>query len=499
MSKKRTINDQIVEVLKPKESIDPEDVVYDENTVPKISAFDENDYEDAGKSIISEFRKRNAAVDLAKTDKKYQGEVVSRADLDKFMDSSEEEDDEGSDDDGKYATDTDDDEELNENDSEEEENEEEEEENDENEEDESQEEEENSEEEELKVDTSQILRPEAQGEKIRQGKAVKVQLQLWEKMLEMRIKSQKLLSLANSLPFGDVFDKLSSNEEFSEAISSTTDRLLTLLDKNRELQRTLVKQFPESKEISTEKASRKRKLKPNDTLEAKRAHLDSLWDDINQFTTNYTPYRNSVIQKWHDRTKIAANVKSLKNMESQSIVQKIDNILLNRNELIRKTQIYRGGYEIVGHPLEQPSIDVAAQNSEIPADDEATTQNDPFGIPVKKDTNVYVSEIYDDSDFYHQLLRELIEFKTSTSSNPQELEQKYQELHQLRNKMKKTVDTRASKGRKIRYVVHNKLVNFMAPVASDSWTEEAKTELYNSLFDKLMTQANEMDEKFIVA
>lgn len=30
----------------------------------------------------------------------------------------------------------------------------------------------------------------------------------------------------------------------------------------------------------------------------------------------------------------------------------------------------------------------------------------------------------------------------------------------------------------------------MAPVPDDnSWTEEAKTELYNSLFDKLMTKA----------
>merc|ERR1712130_110867 len=37
-------------------------------------------------------------------------------------------------------------------------------------------------------------------------------------------------------------------------------------------------------------------------------------------------------------------------------------------------------------------------------------------------------------------------------------------VQRLRSKMKKKVDTRASKGRKVRYDIHSKLVNFMAPV-----------------------------------
>lgn len=489
MSKKRSIHDQIVELLKPKEIQDPEQADGDELTVAKLSAFDEQVEQEnvKGGQKLSDIRKRNVT-DVTKTDRKYKGRVVSRAELEDDFESSDEEVDDDSE---KYATDTDDEELgdgleglVDDEDS-----------------DGGQDESESLEgsnsdgnysegsaDEELEnesndVQPSQILRPEVQSEKVRQGKAVKVQLQLWEKLLEMRIKSQKLLTLANSLPFGETFDRLTSNPEYSEAISSTTDTILSLLDKNRDLQKTLVEQYPESKDIP--KPNRKRKVKLGETLDAKRVHTDHLWDDLDTFTSSYKPYRNSVIQKWHDRTKIATNVKSLKTMESQSVVQKIDNILLNRNDLIRKTQIYRGGYEIVGHPIEQSTLEATTDATEIP-----DTQNDISEIPLKKDPNVYVSEVYDDSDFYHQLLRELIEFKTSTSSNPQELEQKYQELHQLRNKMKKSVDTRASKGRKIRYVVHNKLVNFMAPVPDDnSWTEEAKTELYNSLFDKLMTKA----------
>jgi protein AATF/BFR2 len=50
--------------------------------------------------------------------------------------------------------------------------------------------------------------------------------------------------------------------------------------------------------------------------------------------------------------------------------------------------------------------------------------------------------------------------------------------------MKRKIDTRATKGRKIRYMVHSKLVNYMAPVSQNLFSEEAKTELFNSLFGK---------------
>lgn len=139
---------------------------------------------------------------------------------------------------------------------------------------------------------------------------------------------------------------------------------------------------------------------------------------------------------------------------------KIENSLLGKNELIRKSQLYRGDYEIYG--VDKPAA---------PAD--STTD---------KPSDLYLPEIFDDSEFYHQLLRELIEYKSNTSENQSEITQKFIELQKVRNKMKKKVDTRASKGRKIRYIVHNKLVNYMPPKDTSDWTDEAKTELYQSLF-----------------
>ena len=50
--------------------------------------------------------------------------------------------------------------------------------------------------------------------------------------------------------------------------------------------------------------------------------------------------------------------------------------------------------------------------------------------------------------------------------------------------MKRKVDVKATKGRRLRYTVHPKLVNYMAPQPGTVMTEEAVTELYNSLFGK---------------
>ncbi|KAM0863090.1 hypothetical protein ACQ4PT_044819 [Festuca glaucescens] len=66
-------------------------------------------------------------------------------------------------------------------------------------------------------------------------------------------------------------------------------------------------------------------------------------------------------------------------------------------------------------------------------------------------------ELIDDSEFYHQLLKEFLESCDGASESA---------FYALRKKQqkRKLVDRRASKSRKIRYNVHEKLANFMAPV-----------------------------------
>lgn len=77
------------------------------------------------------------------------------------------------------------------------------------------------------------------------------------------------------------------------------------------------------------------------------------------------------------------------------------------------------------------------------------------------------AECFDDSDFYHTLLRELIANKTAVTDDPHEMGRQWVELQRLRSKQKKKVDTKASKGRKIRYDVHETIVDFMVRNTSE--------------------------------
>lgn len=51
-------------------------------------------------------------------------------------------------------------------------------------------------------------------------------------------------------------------------------------------------------------------------------------------------------------------------------------------------------------------------------------------------------------------------------------------------KTRKNVDTKASKGRKMRFTVHEKLQNFMAPEDRNSWEESARDRFFAALLGR---------------
>lgn len=80
---------------------------------------------------------------------------------------------------------------------------------------------------------------------------------------------------------------------------------------------------------------------------------------------------------------------------------------------------------------------------------------------------------YDDVEFYHQLLREFVE----ASGN------QYSSSYKRKSKRKK-VDTKANKGKKIRYEIHAKLENYMVPSRRfEHRTNFDHEGLYRSIFD----------------
>lgn len=309
------------------------------------------------------------------------------------------------------------------------------------------------------VDANPSMKPSNLSADIQKGNCIQNQLHIWEKLLEIRIHSQKVLIKANTLPAFDQMNALrTEHPNFDEAVRQTESNVDKLLSKLTEMQSLLVAGYPETKDLNPRKRKTEDATDRNDSSKVAK-YSDLLTDRF----TSYTDYRNTVLLKWHDRTKVLTpGSKEGKHAAQHNILQNISGILANRSDLIRRTQLHKGGYEIIGAAKPVPVADASGA-------DAAPDQ-------------IHSGEIYDDTDFYHTQLRELIEFKANSASNPAEMDRQFVELQKLRKKMKKAVDTRASKGRKIRYVVHNKMVNFMARNDTSEWTDEAKNELYSSLF-----------------
>jgi protein AATF/BFR2 len=79
------------------------------------------------------------------------------------------------------------------------------------------------------------------------------------------------------------------------------------------------------------------------------------------------------------------------------------------------------------------------------------------------------------------------------TSDPVLLSLRHAQLKQLqKRKSKKNIDTRASKGRKIRYQVQEKIQNFMAPEPRGTWHEEMKEELFSSLLGRKLVKSDSL-------
>lgn len=246
--KKKTISDQINEVLKPKELVEEKD----ENE----ARFEEFTEHSEVVNQLSDIRKQTAK-NLSEIDSKYKGKLVTRAELENdHISSGSEQSDDGEDlSEVVYTTDSDEDDELID---------------------------EAEEEEEEGIDSSEeisdlsgveddpgndydlsqftqftlattsassiqepeneLLKKSSLKEEIKKGVSVQNQLKVWEKLLEVRIKSQKMLITANSLPDFNAHLELSTMDDstFPEKVDRTCDGLYGLLDNLLELQSTLV-------------------------------------------------------------------------------------------------------------------------------------------------------------------------------------------------------------------------------------------------------------------
>ncbi|XP_052801030.1 protein AATF-like [Mya arenaria] len=336
------------------------------------------------------------------------------------------------------------------------------------------------------------------------GLAAKQQLGLWDSLLEGRIKVQKAVSLVNQLPQTDTWTQFTNtSQQFANEASKTEQVLQHVLESLVHLQELLqaqntdTRKFVTGQDNSNEQAHLPRPEEDSDEeipsdsdeemtekptpappiqLGKRKLKMNDYPGFLKKHHEQFKSYRDNTIQKWYDKTRLASGKvkgKSFSAFDQSALVQ-INQILGDKDRLVRRSQLKRSAYRVLGMvpKPQQPEITPTEEMEDEPV------------LPSADEEKDYDVEIFDDDDFYHQMLRELIEKKTTDVNDPVALSRQWLEIQRLRSKNKKKVDTKASKGRKVRYNVHKKLVNFMAPVDNCEWTDEARDDLFKSLFGK---------------
>ncbi|KAM4549172.1 protein AATF [Odontesthes bonariensis] len=326
------------------------------------------------------------------------------------------------------------------------------------------------------------------------GKAVKDQLDLWDQLLEGRIKIQKALVTANQLPQPGTLPEFKRRDgaELAGALKNSHKALKALQRSLLELHDQLLFQNADTRtvaggqaraqsgdeEMNSEEHEEEEPAAQGSGAPKRKLEMAQYPDFMAKRFAAFQPYCSSTLQKWHDKTRLSVG-KSSKGFGAfeRNILTQVEQVLMDKERLLRRTQTRRSEYRILGKK-EAPAVLAEDVLSEGEVAEQQLKSNTHL-----KDLD---EDIFDDDDFYHQLLRELIERRTSAADPNSQVAmgRQWLAIQKLRSKIKKKVDTKASKGRKVRYHIHSKLVHFMAPVDHSSVSEEARSELYRSLFDQ---------------
>lgn len=275
------------------------------------------------------------------------------------------------------------------------------------------------------------------------GQAVKNQKALWDKTLEFRFLLQKAFSNSNRLPQDPVRSSFCSVDEqvsvaYSDLITSSKKTLNSLL----QLQEALLENNP-----SIDQSSNGRSSKKNLETTKLNDESDEEWSWISHMHRRIAAFRDKSVDKWQRKTQVttgAAAIKGKLHAFNQNVSAQVAAYMRDPSRMIKQMQQRRSTVDIFGTVIPEgganTSVEVLPQEAQ------------PDGDP----------ELLDDTEFYQQLLKEFFETIDPTSSDTA-----FYALNKLRTKKRKIVDRRASKSRKIRYNVHEKIVNFMAPHPMD--------------------------------
>ncbi|PBP25714.1 protein BFR2 [Diplocarpon rosae] len=277
------------------------------------------------------------------------------------------------------------------------------------------------------------------------GSAVKEQRKAFDSFLSVRMVLQKALIATNSMT---TIEEKEFDEESNHPYEAAEEAAVKLWNTLDALRHEL------SKAGSGAKIGHKRKR----DIEVSTPSTD-IWERMQSSEVAIIDTRQTTLEKWSSKvrgtTSIPISRKLNPTAPQQFITSMLQDHLANSDHLIQKTKIPRACA-----PIQR---------------DEKLTE-DP--------------DIYDDGNFYQMLLKELVDQRRAESLTAPAAGKALQWTAVKEVKTRKNVDTKASKGRKMRFTVLEKLQNFMAPEDRTTWRPEA----VDSFFGNLLGQKTNLAE-----
>ncbi|EEU47279.1 uncharacterized protein NECHADRAFT_91720 [Fusarium vanettenii 77-13-4] len=268
---------------------------------------------------------------------------------------------------------------------------------------------------------------------VNKGLAIREQRKIYDGLLNLRIRLQKALIAANT--FAAIEDSPEPESEPYEAAEEAAIKLLNTIS-------SLKDNFGSSRAGD----KRKRELDASMTTQ-------EIWEQMQAEEERAVKVREAGLDKWSRKVQSVDATKDALKSRKDTLVTALQEQLLNPdNRLAKRSRV--------------PRSCAPAQAAK------GVTQD---------------GDIYDDADFYQVLLKELVDQRTVDGSSasagavPTVMLTAAKEV-----KSRKNVDRKASKGRKMRFTVHEKLQNFMAPEDRRAWEQEAIDRFFGTLFGRKM-------------
>ncbi|KAK6875660.1 Protein BFR2 [Candida tropicalis] len=498
---KKSLADQISSLYTPKTDYDIEDHdlgqangdhIFDHNDGSDIGSEDEDDDEELRKEHYvetskSKLRQNNTRVNLGE---KYVGDVVSRNDLyNNDDDASEQEGEEESEEEVEVE------EAINSNEEEEEisdvsESEEEGNQSDSDEEDEEEDEESESEEEEsssshkrqllkqlMSKERSHIVNRLSQSatNDALKGYAIQLQNKTFEKIIDVRLKFQKSVTSSNLLPINSITYEEVKSEDSDKLLKQAKSELFELLDGLFSLRNEL-----EDNEENKITSPKKRSFSKYSEVTTK---ADS---ELNS-------KRNVVLTKWSAKVSNSSGSNAMNANKfrtiNQSFEQQVNNNLSDMDRLIKRTKLNRRNITPIGYNPEDHQNQQEEKDGDGHDDDEDIPEETMIRKKAQGSENPF---IFDDEDFYRVLLNDLVDKKVQSSDPTTGITINLRSAQKV-NKLKNNVDTKASKGRKLRYHIQEPIANFESSIGSWKWNDDQIDEFFASLLGQKVNM-NEIDE-----